>query len=387
MWSISTGAPSQDRVSATTLTGYVLFFPHLIAGPILRPIELIPQLRRPRSALSAHFYAGLAIFTVGLVKKLVFADQIAAVVDAAYKADVLSAPQAWLAIYGFSMQIYCDFSGYTDMAIGLALVIGIRLPNNFLAALRRLLADRLLAALAHYVVVLAARLSLHSARRQPRRAVAHLCQHDHHDDARRTVAWRQLDVRDLGRAARRRRRLRAFASATCCVGRVSRGNRSGGMLSASFSRFILSLCCGCSFARRLWTKRDRCWRRPSPAAIGKRPARSVTAQSGAVLLLAVFAGAARLRRSPDDQARHPPHPAGNRSAADRPVVGFGHDDQPRQLHEIHLFRFLIGGAAEVRRWPQRQASPLPYCRRATCGPSRRRARSDSTCAGRPDFGR
>ena len=122
----------QDRVSATTLTGYVLFFPHLIAGPILRPIELIPQLRRPRSALSAHFYAGLAIFTVGLVKKLVFADQIAAVVDAAYKADVLSAPQAWLAIYGFSMQIYCDFSGYTDMAIGLALVIGIRLPNNFL---------------------------------------------------------------------------------------------------------------------------------------------------------------------------------------------------------------------------------------------------------------
>jgi alginate O-acetyltransferase complex protein AlgI len=122
----------KDRVSATTLTGYVLFFPHLIAGPILRPIELIPQLRRPRSALSAHFYAGLAIFTIGLVKKLVFADQIAAVVDAAYKADVLSAPQAWLAIYGFSMQIYCDFSGYTDMAIGLALVIGIRLPNNFL---------------------------------------------------------------------------------------------------------------------------------------------------------------------------------------------------------------------------------------------------------------
>lgn len=120
------------KVSLSTLTGYVLFFPHLIAGPILRPIELIPQLRHPRSALSAHFYAGLAIFTVGLVKKLVFADQIAAVVDAAYKADALSAPAAWLAIYGFAMQIYCDFSGYTDMAIGIALIIGIRLPNNFL---------------------------------------------------------------------------------------------------------------------------------------------------------------------------------------------------------------------------------------------------------------
>jgi alginate O-acetyltransferase complex protein AlgI len=120
------------RVSPTTLTGYVLFFPHLIAGPILRPIELIPQLRNPRSALSAHFYAGLAIFTVGLVKKLVFADQIANLVDAAYKSDLLNAPTAWLAIYGFSIQIYCDFSGYTDMAIGLALLIGIRLPNNFL---------------------------------------------------------------------------------------------------------------------------------------------------------------------------------------------------------------------------------------------------------------
>src|ERR1700733_6584954 len=89
------------RVSPTTLTGYVLFFPHLIAGPILRPIELIPQLWHPRSALSAHFYAGLAIFTVGLVKKLVFADQIAGVVDAAYKSDVLNSPSAWLAIYGF----------------------------------------------------------------------------------------------------------------------------------------------------------------------------------------------------------------------------------------------------------------------------------------------
>jgi alginate O-acetyltransferase complex protein AlgI len=75
--------------------------------------------------LSAHFYAGLTIFTVGLVKKLVFADQIAAVVDAAYKSDMLSAPAAWLAIYGFSMQVCCDFSGHANMSIGLALVIGI----------------------------------------------------------------------------------------------------------------------------------------------------------------------------------------------------------------------------------------------------------------------
>lgn len=111
---------------------YVLFFPHLIAGPILRPVELIPQLAKPRPALNAKLYAGFVIFTIGLTKKLVFADTIAMLVDAAYKANVMSGPAALLALYGFSMQIYCDFSGYTDMAIGLAMMIGVRLPNNFL---------------------------------------------------------------------------------------------------------------------------------------------------------------------------------------------------------------------------------------------------------------
>lgn len=120
------------KSSPGTVAGYILFFPHLIAGPILRPIELIPQLAHPRPALSANFYVGLVIFTIGLVKKLVFADPIAAVVDSAYTADPLSAPSALMAIYGFSMQIYCDFSGYTDMAIGLAVLMGVRLPNNFL---------------------------------------------------------------------------------------------------------------------------------------------------------------------------------------------------------------------------------------------------------------
>src|SRR5207253_6447924 len=68
----------------------------------------------------------------GLVKKLVFADPIAEVVDAIYRqSGAVSAPAALLAIYGFSIQIYCDFSGYTDMAIGLALMLGVRLPNNF----------------------------------------------------------------------------------------------------------------------------------------------------------------------------------------------------------------------------------------------------------------
>jgi alginate O-acetyltransferase complex protein AlgI len=117
--------------SPTTTLAYVLFFPHLIAGPILRPVELIPQLEHPRKARSLWPTAAIAIFTLGLVKKLVIADPIAQAVDSVYASTSPSAPAAFLAIYGFSVQIYCDFSGYTDMAIGLAMLLGIRLPNNF----------------------------------------------------------------------------------------------------------------------------------------------------------------------------------------------------------------------------------------------------------------
>jgi alginate O-acetyltransferase complex protein AlgI len=115
-----------------TVLAYVLFFPHLIAGPILRPVELMPQLSHPGRAKYLRPTAAVALFSVGLVKKLVFADQLASTVDAAYShSQGLSAPEALLAIYAFSAQIYCDFSGYTDMAIGLAMLLGVRLPNNF----------------------------------------------------------------------------------------------------------------------------------------------------------------------------------------------------------------------------------------------------------------
>ncbi len=118
------------------LAGLALFFPHLIAGPILRPHELLPQLARPQAmtrALRLRIIFGLAIFSIGLLKKLVFADPMAEVVDAVYSApDKHSAADYLLAIYGFALQIYCDFSGYTDMAIGVALAIGVRLPTNFL---------------------------------------------------------------------------------------------------------------------------------------------------------------------------------------------------------------------------------------------------------------
>jgi alginate O-acetyltransferase complex protein AlgI len=118
--------------SLTRMLGYVLFFPHLIAGPILRPNELLPQLGQLRRAIDARFTLGAALFAIGLVKKLVFADSIAGVVDHVYQANaVVSGWEYLLALHGFSMQIYCDFSGYTDMAIGLAYILRIRLPPNF----------------------------------------------------------------------------------------------------------------------------------------------------------------------------------------------------------------------------------------------------------------
>ncbi len=122
----------------STLAGLVLFFPHLIAGPILRPHDLIPQLAHPHRAtrwLKVLAIYGVTIFSVGLLKKLVFADQIAGVVETVFDhggTDITSFEYV-IAIYGFAMQIYCDFSGYTDMAIGAALLLGVRLPGNFLA--------------------------------------------------------------------------------------------------------------------------------------------------------------------------------------------------------------------------------------------------------------
>jgi alginate O-acetyltransferase complex protein AlgI len=120
--------------SARMLAGLVLFFPHLIAGPILRPAELLPQLHHAQPGRAPQSYLGIAIFTFGLVKKVVFADSFGEVVERVFaprSGAALSAADYLLAIYGFSLQIYCDFSGYTDMAIGAALVLGVKLPENF----------------------------------------------------------------------------------------------------------------------------------------------------------------------------------------------------------------------------------------------------------------
>jgi D-alanyl-lipoteichoic acid acyltransferase DltB (MBOAT superfamily) len=115
---------------------FVSFFPHLIAGPLVHHAEMIPQFKRGRTSRSAVLAArGLAIFAAGLFKKVVIADNLAQFVSPVFAhldaGGGVTAPWAWLATLAYTLQIYFDFSGYSDMAVGLALLFGIRLPVNF----------------------------------------------------------------------------------------------------------------------------------------------------------------------------------------------------------------------------------------------------------------
>lgn len=115
---------------------FVLFFPQLIAGPIVHHHELLPQLddRRMYRFDAAAFAAGTCFFVIGLAKKLLLADPLAAVADPLFDAAPGTPPtlsQAWVAVLAYAFGLYFDFSGYSDMAIGLARMFGVRLPYNF----------------------------------------------------------------------------------------------------------------------------------------------------------------------------------------------------------------------------------------------------------------
>jgi alginate O-acetyltransferase complex protein AlgI len=113
---------------------FVSFFPHLLAGPILHHSEMMPQFasatnKRPQSF---HLAAGLFLLAIGLVKKVCIADPLAPVVAAGFDhPDAISALTAWVAVLAYTLQIYFDFSGYTDMALGAARMFNIQMPINF----------------------------------------------------------------------------------------------------------------------------------------------------------------------------------------------------------------------------------------------------------------
>jgi alginate O-acetyltransferase complex protein AlgI len=111
---------------------FILFFPHLIAGPIVRPGHFLPQIQRTKRWSWERTQIGVQLFMLGMLKKTVIADNLAAVIDPIY-ADPASYGTfaAWLATLTYPIQLYGDFSGYSDMAIGLAHLFGFKLHQNF----------------------------------------------------------------------------------------------------------------------------------------------------------------------------------------------------------------------------------------------------------------
>jgi alginate O-acetyltransferase complex protein AlgI len=112
---------------------FVTFFPHLVAGPIVRPTILIPQFETPRRACRDQLIWGLALMTLGLFEKVVLADGfLAPVADAVHRSPhTLAALDAWTGAIAFSAQIFFDFAGYSTTAIGTALALGFALSDNF----------------------------------------------------------------------------------------------------------------------------------------------------------------------------------------------------------------------------------------------------------------
>ena len=109
---------------------YVALFPQLVAGPIVRYKSVAEQLHS-RTHTLGKLFQGILFFQTGLIKKVLIADNLNQLVDQAFAAETLGAMGSWLGIVAYAFQIYFDFSGYSDMAIGLGLMIGFQFPINF----------------------------------------------------------------------------------------------------------------------------------------------------------------------------------------------------------------------------------------------------------------
>ena len=112
---------------------YVSYFPHLVAGPIMRSTHLLPQLQQKRLVTQDMIASGVQLMLMGYLKKVGIADAVAPYVGKAFSdPGALSAPVLVLSIYLFAIQIYCDFSGYSDIARGVSRLFGIELTVNFM---------------------------------------------------------------------------------------------------------------------------------------------------------------------------------------------------------------------------------------------------------------
>lgn len=111
---------------------FILFFPHLVAGPIVRAKDFLPQIRRHKRWDWARIHVGVQFLLMGLFKKMAIADQMAQFADPIFADPTAFRSSAvWMGVLAYAIQIYCDFSGYTDMAIGSAHLLGYKLVQNF----------------------------------------------------------------------------------------------------------------------------------------------------------------------------------------------------------------------------------------------------------------
>lgn len=112
---------------------FLSFFPQIVAGPIVRAKTFFPQIRAPRSAIDPErMRSGMFLVLRGLAKKALIADFVGVYADLVFKQPTAyAAPEVWLGVYGYAVQIYFDFSGYSDMAVGMAKMVGFDLPENF----------------------------------------------------------------------------------------------------------------------------------------------------------------------------------------------------------------------------------------------------------------
>jgi len=124
-----------EPVGLLQYANFASFFPYVISGPIVRHPQFGPQIADPQPLDIANIGQGMTFFVIGLAKKVLLADSIASyansVFNAAHKGLPLTSPEAWVGSLAYTFQLYFDFSGYTDMAIGVALIFGLRLPDNF----------------------------------------------------------------------------------------------------------------------------------------------------------------------------------------------------------------------------------------------------------------
>ena len=122
----------KNSINFYSISEFILFFPQLIAGPILRLNELLPQLKSKIVFTKKNIKFGLILFTVGFIKKIFFADNIGIFIDPIYEnPELFLTTSIFKSFILFPLQIYFDFSGYVDMALGSSIIIGIELPINF----------------------------------------------------------------------------------------------------------------------------------------------------------------------------------------------------------------------------------------------------------------